>query len=119
MIGQILGVSKRNIQAAEEDLGIIFPEELKRHWLDIGYGTVLNGMDNDNMFFSPAQVCAFRRRCGRFKKIKTLKGEKDRLCFFMENEENCYCIDLSDNKIYVDNVKVADSINDFMNWIGG
>lgn len=119
MVGQNYGVSRKSIETAENELGILFPDDLKRHWRDVGCGRILNGMDNDNLLFSPAQVCAFRRRAGKFKGIPKLAGEKHRICFFMENIENFYSIDLSDNHIYVDNVRVANSLEEFVRWMGG
>ena len=67
---------------AEKEMGIIFPEELRSFYIQIGYGFLNTKRDNFNRIMDPYSVCEFRFRTGQFANIFELdiyeSYEKDR-----------------------------------------
>lgn len=106
---------------AEKEMGIIFPEELRSFYIQIGYGFLNTKRDNFNRIMDPYSVCEFRFRTGQFANIFELdiyeSYEKDKLVFFEICEGVYLSIGFSKNnngKIYYGKEEIAINLREFL-----
>lgn len=118
---QFYKVTEESVARAEEELGIIFPEELKKFYLEMGYGFLHSEEGNFNRIMDPNSLCEFRFRQGQFANDSELEiyesYERDKLIFFEICEGVYLAIGFSKNnngKIYYGKDMIADSLEEFL-----
>ena len=114
-------VNEQMIVKAQDELGIIFPNELVDFYNEVGYGFLASKVDNFNRIMDPNSICEFRFRNGQFENYTELSiyddYEKDKLVFF-EICEGCY-LSMGFSKknignIYDGNKKISDNLKQFL-----
>ena len=79
-------VNAESVKKAQEDLGIILPDELRKFYEQIGYGFLSSEEENFNRIMDPSSLCDFRFREGQFENDPELdiyeEDEIDKLIFF-------------------------------------
>jgi hypothetical protein len=108
------------VESAQEELGIIFPKELKKFYQEIGYGFLKSDKDNFNRIMDPESICEFRNRSGQFAGNPELDiyadAEKDKLIFFEVCEGYYLSIGfskLNNGKIYDGKKRIANDLKEF------
>ena len=114
-------VTEEAIAKVQEELGIIFPNELKEFYKKVGYGFLNTKQENFNRIMNPESVCDFRFRKGQFSYSSDLDiyedEEKDRLFFFEICEGNYLSIGFSrynNGKIFYGDKEIANSLEEFL-----
>ena len=109
------------IQNVEKELDIIFPLELRNFYLNIGYGFLKNSEYNINRIMDPESVRDFRLRKNDFEFYPDIEVYNDvedgKVIFYEVNESTLISIELCDkekNKIYLYDIKIADSLEEFL-----
>ena len=112
------------IEEVENELGIRFPEQLRKFYLEVGYGFI-NGSDgNVNRIMDPYSVRDFRLRQNDFEYYPDIEiydeFEDNKLIFFEGNEVSMISIAFDNDKsnsIFYYDEKIAESFIDFINKI--
>lgn len=114
-------VSKEEIQQLENELKIQVPKELKDFLLEVGYGFINGSEDNVNRIMDTASIRDFRLRKGDFEFYPEIEiydeYEDGKLIFFEGSESALLSIELTDrsnSRIFYYDVKVADSLQEFL-----
>ncbi|EUJ28178.1 SMI1/KNR4 family protein [Listeria cornellensis] len=113
-------VDSRDIDTAQGDLDIIFPQELIDMYTNIGYGFIKGSRQNVNRLMDPLSIRDFRLKQNDFEffpDIEVYDDLEDELIFFEANESAMISIGLSNGKagiIFYDEFKIADTLNDFL-----
>jgi len=114
-------VTEESIAKAQEELGIVFPNDLKGFYKQVGYGFLKSKEENFNRIMNPESICDFRLRRGQFAYASDLEiyedEEKDRLFFFEICEGNYLSIGFSkynNGKIFYGENEIANSLEDFL-----
>lgn len=109
------------VRKAQDDLGIILPQELKEFYEQIGYGFFNSKEENFNRLMDPNSICEFRFREGQFENDPELElyeeYERDKLVFF----EICEGVYLSigftkenNGKIFSGEKVIANNLKEFL-----
>jgi antitoxin YxxD len=112
-------VPEDDILKAEQRMGISFPNDLKRLYLEVGYGFIKGQSTNAiNRILGPGTVADVRLREGIFEfdpDLDELFDDEDKLIFFEVNEGVYISIDLQliNNPIYYFDIQIAESLEDF------
>ena len=114
-------IKESEIQNVEKELDIIFPLELRNFYLNIGYGFLKNSEYNINRIMDPESVRDFRLRKNDFEFYPDIEVYNDvedgKVIFYEVNESTLISIELCDkekNKIYLYDIKIADSLEEFL-----
>lgn len=114
-------VSENEIKEVEDILGLKFPIELREFLLEVGYGFLKRSEYNINRIFGPASIRDCRLRMNDFEFYPDLEVyeelEEDKLIFFEANESALLLIEMSgdkNNAVYYDEIKIADSLVEFL-----
>lgn len=114
-------IKESEIQNVEKELDIIFPLELRNFYLNIGYGFLKNSEYNINRIMDPESVRDFRLRKNDFEFYPDIEVYNDvedgKVIFYEVNESTLISIELCDkekNKIYLYNIKISDSLEEFL-----
>lgn len=117
-------VTEREIREVEQTLKLYFPEELKKFYLEKGYGFIKGKSDNINRIMDPYSVRDFRLRQNDFEFYPDIniydEFEKDKLIFFEADESALISIELNNNnecRIYYYNMIIANSLDEFIHRI--
>ena len=119
-------VKDSDVEQAQNKLKVIFPEQLKLFWKEIGFGNLAiepgDFASNWDKFFSPEEVVQLRRREGEFAQyarylseggIEEREAEGD-LVFFQINHATYLTISPKENgRIYYYDLPIAESLEDF------
>lgn len=112
------------IEDAEHALDLEIPYELKRFYLEIGYGFIEGSEYNINRIMDPYSVRDFRLRTNDFEFYPDIEiyeeFEDNKLIFFEASESAAISIQLNDgnkNPIYYYDVKIAKSLTEFLDRI--
>ena len=114
-------IKESETQNVEKELDIIFPLELRNFYLNIGYGFLKNSEYNINRIMDPESVRDFRLRKNDFEFYPDIEVYNDvedgKVIFYEVNESTLISIELCDkekNKIYLYDIKIADSLEEFL-----
>lgn len=113
---------KEEVIEAEDLLKMQFPKELKRFYEEIGYGFLNTNRNLINRFMDPISVADFRLRQDIYEHSPNLDDTDDEesLVFFEITEISFLTIkfkeenELGQCPIYSENVKIADSLEEFL-----
>lgn len=112
---------KDNLDAIQEELGIIIPKELKEFYLEVGYGFLASTEYRFNRIMDPESLRDFRLRDGDFKDNNELdiyeSQEKDKIIFFELSEDYFLSIGFTGKnkgKIFDGEIEIADSLEEFL-----
>ena len=114
-------VNSSSITKAQEDLGVIFPKDLRCFYEEIGYGFLNTSAANYNRIMDPISICEFRLREGQFEDNPELEiyedYERDKLVFFEVCEGYYLSIGISkrnNGKIYSGGKLIANDLRKFL-----
>lgn len=116
-------VGLEDINKAQNDLDIVFPQELLDLYENVGYGFIKGSRQNINRVMDPLSVRDFRLKQNDFEffpDIEVYDDLEDELIFFEANESAMISIGLSSDKkgmIFYDEFKIADSLCEFLEKI--
>ena len=117
-------VKMSDIEDVENEIGIIFPDQLKKFYLEVGYGFIHGSEGNVNRIMDPYSVRDFRLRQNDFEYYTDIEiygeFENNKLIFFEGNEVSMISIAFDNDKsnsIFYYDEKIADSFIDFINKI--
>lgn len=112
------------IEEVENELGIRFPEQLRKFYLEVGYGFISGSDGNVNRIMDPYSVRDFRLRQNDFEYYPDIEiydeFEDNKLIFFEGNEVSMISIAFDNDKsnsIFYYDEKIAESFIDFINKI--
>ncbi|WLV24506.1 SMI1/KNR4 family protein [Aciduricibacillus chroicocephali] len=112
-------VPEDDILKAEKRMDISFPNDLKKLYLEVGYGFIKDQSANAiNRILGPGTVADIRLREGIFEfdpDLDELFDDEDKLIFFEVNEGIYISLDLQlvNNPIFYFDVQIAESLEDF------
>lgn len=113
-------VSLEEIEEVEETLDLKIPKELKDFFLNVGYGFIKGSKYNINRIMDPYSIRDFRLKQNDyefFPDIEVYDEHEEEIIFFEGSETALISIKLTTeekNKIYYDEFKIADSLEDFL-----
>lgn len=114
-------VTENEINSMEKALNLRIPIELKKFFLEVGYGFIKGSENNVNRIMDPYSIRDFRLRENDYKYYPDIEiyeeFEVDKLIFFEGNETALMSIDLnesSNNPIYYYDTQIAGSLKDFL-----
>jgi len=114
---QFSKIKSNEVERVEDELGIVFPKELKLFLTEIGYGSFVGEEELDeNCVLSPASIRDFRLRQGFFDAYPSY-DEESKLVFFIGWESVSFSIGLTDgdqNAVYDNERKIANSLEEFL-----
>lgn len=117
-------VAKEEIAELQMSLNRDIPFELYEFWEKVGYGFIGGSEYNINRIMDPLSVRDFRLRKGDFQFLPDIEiydeYEEEKLIFYEASESAYISIEMSDvteNKIYYYDVKIADSLQEFLKKI--
>ena len=114
---QFSKIKSNEVERVEDELGIVFPKELKLFLKEIGYGSFVGEEEFDeNCVLSPASIRDFRLRQGFFDAYPSY-DEESKLVFFIGWESVPFSIGLTDgelNAVYDNEKKIANSLEEFL-----
>lgn len=117
-------VTREEMKEIESELNLILPIELKNFYLEVGYGFINGSEFNINRIMDPYSIRDFRQRVNDFEFYPDIEiydeFEDQKLIFFEANESALLSIDLgnnNENPIYYYDIKIADSLKDFLKKI--
>ena len=119
-------VKDSDVEQAQNELKVVFPEQLKLFWKEIGFGNLSiepgDVASNWDKFFSPEEVLQLHRREGEFAQyarylseggIEEREAEGD-LVFFQINHATYLTISPKENgRIYYYDLPIAESLEEF------
>ncbi|MGG3476453.1 SMI1/KNR4 family protein [Peribacillus frigoritolerans] len=114
-------LKEKDIIKAEERLGFKFPPELRKFYLEVGYGFLQGNNENSiSRLMDPDTITDITLREGIFEYEPDLEGiyeEADKLVFYEVNEGVYLTLDLNDtqrNSVHFFDNKIADSLESFI-----
>ncbi|KWX81137.1 hypothetical protein AMQ84_00835 [Paenibacillus riograndensis] len=114
-------VTENEINSMEKALNLRIPIELKKFFLEVGYGFIKGSENNVNRIMDPYSIRDFRLRENDYKYYPDIEiyeeFEVDKLIFFEGNETALMSIELnesSNNPIYYYDIQIAGSLKDFL-----
>ncbi|WP_424160495.1 SMI1/KNR4 family protein [Bacillus amyloliquefaciens] len=114
-------VSENEILEIENKLGLRLPYDLRQFLLEVGYGFLEKSEYNINRILGPASIRDARLKVNDFEIYPDIEVyeelEGDKLIFFEANESALFLIELGDeqkNSIFYDDIKIADSLEEFL-----
>ena len=114
-------IKKSVIFEAQQDMGVIIPDELKSFYVEIGYGFLQTKSYNFNRIMDPGSVCDFRLRQGVYADDSELEiydeHERDKLVFFEICEGYYLSMGFSKNnygKIFDGEEEIAENLEQFL-----
>lgn len=113
-------VAKTEIEEVESVLELEIPKELKEFFLNVGYGFIQGSEYNINRIMDPYSMRDFKLKQNDyefFPDIEVYDDLENELIFFEANETAMISIEISNNernKIYYDEFKIADSLEEFL-----
>ncbi|AMQ71436.1 MULTISPECIES: SMI1/KNR4 family protein [Bacillus] len=114
-------VSENEILEVENKLGLRLPYDLRQFLLEVGYGFLKKSEYNINRILGPASIRDARLKVNDFEFYPDIEVyeelEEDKLIFFEANESALLLIALGNeqnNSIYYDDIKIADSLEEFL-----
>ena len=114
---EIYKVEEKSISESEKRMGIIFPEDIRSFYLEIGYGFVSNTLRNINRIMAPEDVADFVTETDFYEYIdKSVYDEDSFAIFHVTGEDYLTYKFFGSNKgviMYFDRV-IADSFMSFI-----
>ncbi|KOP78436.1 hypothetical protein AMS59_11285 [Lysinibacillus sp. FJAT-14745] len=114
---QFSKIKSNEVERVEDELGIVFPKELKQFLTEIGYGSFVGEEELDeNCVLSAASIRDFRLRQGFFDAYPSY-DEESKLVFFIGWESVPFSIGLTDgeqNAVYDNERMIANSLEEFL-----
>jgi len=114
-------VNENEIIEVENKLGLRLPYDLRQFLLEVGYGFLKKSEYNINRILGPASIRDARLKVNDFEFYPDIEVyeelEEDKVIFFEANESALLLIELGNeqnNSIYYDDIKVADSLEEFL-----
>lgn len=114
-------VSENEILEIENKLGLRLPYDLRQFLLEVGYGFLKKSEYNINRILGPASIRDARLKVNDFEFYPDIEVyeelEEDKVIFFEANESALLLIELGNeqnNSIYYDDIKIADSLEEFL-----
>ncbi|PJY99705.1 hypothetical protein CPT06_16570 [Bacillus vallismortis] len=114
-------VNENEILEVENKLGLRLPYDLRQFLLEVGYGFLKKSEYNINRILGPASIRDARLKVNDFEFYPDIEVyeelEEDKVIFFEANESALLLIELGNeqnNSIYYDEIKIADSLEDFL-----
>lgn len=121
---QFYPISEKEIEEVESTLEMKFPHDLREFFIEVGFGFLEKSEYNINRIMGPASIRDARLRVNDFEYYPDIEAyeelEEDKLIFFEANESALLLIELGDEKnnaIYYDEIKIADSLEEFLRKI--
>ncbi|MFJ5769807.1 SMI1/KNR4 family protein [Psychrobacillus sp. NPDC093180] len=121
---QFYPVNEKEIEEIESILGLKIPRDLREFLIEVGYGFLRKSDYNINRIMGPASIRDARLKVNDFEFYPDIEVyeelEEDKLLFFEANESALLLIELGDgkhNSIYYDEIKIADSLEEFLKKI--
>ena len=121
---QFFPVRESEIEEVESILELKFPSDLREFFIEVGYGFLKKSEYNINRIMGPASIRDARLKVNDFEFYPDIEVyeelEEDKLIFFEANESALLLIELGDekdNSIFYDEIKIADSLEDFLKKI--
>lgn len=118
---QFYSVCESDIEGVEGTLGLKLPFELRKFFLEVGYGFLQSSKDNINRIMGPSSIRDARLKVNDFEFYPDIELyeelEEGKLLFFEANESALLLIEISEephNPIYYDDIKIADSLEEFL-----
>lgn len=118
---QFYSVCESDIEGVEGTLGLKLPFELRKFFLEVGYGFLQGSEYNINRIMGPSSIRDARLKVNDFELYPDIELyedlEEDKLLFFEANESALLLIEISEeqnNAIYYDDTKIADSLEEFL-----
>ncbi|MFT7827052.1 SMI1/KNR4 family protein [Priestia megaterium] len=118
---QFYPVCESDIKEVEGTLGLKFPFELRKFLLEVGYGFIQGSEYNINRIMGPSSIRDARLKVNDFEFYPDIELyedlEADKLLFFEANKSALLLIEISEeqhNAIYYDDIKIADSLEEFL-----
>ncbi|KRD93327.1 SMI1/KNR4 family protein [Priestia aryabhattai] len=118
---QFYSVCESDIEGVEGTLGLKLPFELRKFFLEVGYGFLQSSKDNINRIMGPSSIRDARLKVNDFEFYPDIELYEDleegKLLFFEANESALLLIEISEeqnNAIYYDDTKIADSLEEFL-----
>ncbi|NPC90732.1 hypothetical protein HOO54_03170 [Bacillus sp. WMMC1349] len=119
---QFYPVSEKEIEETESILGLKLPYDLREFFIEVGYGFLRKKSEyNINRIMGPASIRDARLKINDFEFYPDIEVyeelEEDKLIFFEANESALLLIELGEeknNSIYYDEIKIADSLEEFL-----
>ncbi|EJQ93938.1 hypothetical protein IGW_02651 [Bacillus cereus ISP3191] len=117
-------LQENELIVAEERLGFAFPNELRKFYLEVGYGFIKgNNVDAINRIMDPDTIADITLREGIYEFDPDLEGiyeEEDKLVFYEVNEGVYLTLDLNtpqQTPVYFFETQIADSLEEFIRKI--
>ncbi|TDL78984.1 SMI1/KNR4 family protein [Peribacillus frigoritolerans] len=117
-------VTENEIEAAEKELNLKFPEELINFYVKVGYGFIKGSEFNINRLMDPSSVRDFRLRVNDFEYYPDIEiyeeFESDKLIFFEGSESALMSIELNKKNrspVYYYDIQIASSLEEFLRKI--
>ncbi|MCR6596494.1 SMI1/KNR4 family protein [Bacillus halotolerans] len=114
-------INENEIIEVENKLGLRLPYDLRQFLLEVGYGFLKKSEYNINRILGPASIRDARLKVNDFEFYPDIEVyeelEEDKVIFFEANESALLLIELGNeqnNSIYYDDIKVADSLEEFL-----
>lgn len=122
---KFFSVTKEDIGELQRNLKCDIPVELYEFWEKVGYGFITGSEYNINRIMDPLSVLDFRLRKGDFQFLPDIEiydeYEEGKLIFYEASESAYISIGISssvtENKIFYYDVKIADSLYEFLQKI--
>ncbi|MGG1367846.1 SMI1/KNR4 family protein [Priestia megaterium] len=118
---QFYSVCESDIEGVEGTLGLKLPFELRKFFLEVGYGFLQGSKYNINRIMGPSSIRDARLKVNDFEFYPDIELyeelEEGKLLFFEANESALLLIEISQeqhNAIYYDDIKIADSLEEFL-----
>ncbi|MCA0172896.1 SMI1/KNR4 family protein [Bacillus sp. RAR_GA_16] len=122
--GEWMKVNETEVLEAEERLGFLLPNELRKLYLEVGYGFIKGlGENAINRLMDPTTIADVTLREGIYEFDPDLDGiyeEADQLVFYEVNEGVYLTLDLNSHHrspVYYFETKLTDSLEEFMRLI--
>lgn len=117
-------VEEEKVLLAEERMGLLIPDELRKFYLQVGCGKIYSLDNSINRLMGPLSCADIRLREDVYEYDPDLEVyelyEDDKMIFFEINEGVYALIELSNNehnKIYFADELIADSLEEFLEKI--
>jgi antitoxin YxxD len=118
---KFVSIKENEIIEAEKRIGFTFPNELRKFYLEVGYGFIKgNNLNAINRIMDPDTIADITLREGIYEFDPDLEGiynEDDKLVFYEVNEGVYLTLDLNASQqtsVFFFEKKIADSLEEFM-----
>lgn len=121
---EFFSIQEEEIEIVEKKPGIAIPKELRDFYLQVGYGFIKGNSSNSiNRLLDPDTIADINLRQGIYENdpdLNDIYEDEDKLIFYEVNEGVYLTLErnkLDNNPVYFFDVKVADSLLEFLKKI--